>query len=216
MGLQPSPSLAALRVIITAPLNPKLQPTQRGAFGAFVWPADFKLSQPAPCDGVIAQHLHIEFGSEAATYDPEDYWEFWNVKKGKTDVSPTLEFPFYGKFRRLGFDGDAMKGSHNDWFSYSGPGVNSPGSVKFDGTVWFVEGAPPGPFPGQQVVKVGDASQLVIPSSGGSYVSPSLFLSNDVMLRLWVMNKVKSLPATHLYQSKWVFGGSTTVIDHRP
>ena len=151
-----------LRLYIVAPMNNKLQPTRQTAYGAYVWPADFKLTLKAPVDGVIAQQVRVTIKAGILGWS-FDYWEFWNVKKGTKNATPMLQFPEKRAFINRTFPANELKGKHNDWYYYTGPGFNASGSLDWSGEAWYVKGKVPGPLSGQKMSR----GVLVVPSDNG-------------------------------------------------
>ena len=131
--------------------GPVFHSKNRNVFGAFAWAADFKLSAPAPCDGVIVQHVRM-YTKERTNFGPwlvhDDYWEFWDVKAGK--VFPDAKYDLPGAFVAIVtappnpvFNLAALQasGKHNDWYYFSSnPKMRG---EKYDGLVWFAQGSPP-------------------------------------------------------------------------
>ena len=196
------PAIFPLRLSIVAPLNAQLQPTQKGAYGIYVWPADFKLTLKPPCDGVIAQHVKVKVKAGPLGWS-EDFWEFWDVTKNKPNVSPTVAFPKLLNFKNRGLPAKAMQGNHNDWY-YFVLGASVAGSLDWVGEAWYVKGRPPGPLSGQHKVKFpGGGSQLVIPGGDAGAVpipnGGTLHGFNDIVLRAWIGKNLLTFPVPHVY-----------------
>jgi len=192
--------------------------------GAFYWPADFVLSEPAPCGGVIAQRVRFTL-KEGSHSQLQTFWEFWNVKKDERTATPLIPLPilFQRTFFRVFNDFDVFRlGKWNDWYAWLGirppkPRLIRPGSVEFEGEAWFVEGNPPSGLPGTATITLieGLVSQVGIPA-GGTQVIGGFVFSNDLLLRLWVAKHAKAGPVPHVYRSRWTETGKTTLVEHKP
>jgi len=99
-GLQEQDETTVPQLTISSPIK---QPVA-GLYGAFIWPAIFKLDKPTKTGGWIIQELHIKksfFDKDekdvTATVMPTntrfDYWEAWSVMKGATTSKDGIASP---------------------------------------------------------------------------------------------------------------------------
>jgi RHS repeat-associated protein len=126
----------------------------KGNFGAFAWPINWRLTEPAGKDGgYILQHIRVKLSIDY-TGEPsslmedrivsKDYWEAWRVEPGAVTVATRkgdISVEVRDAYKQMGVQVPVIRNGADDWYylpwGKGKDGKESSGSVKVKGEAWY-------------------------------------------------------------------------------